>query len=516
MTALRVELKDICTRLGLREMPDVLEACVNPVLRGHHLAVLAAEGSGEDALIGLAVLENVETGSAGTQALVLVSDTDRARRIAAAVQRIAGPEGIRVSFAPSRASETVPPAVLVGRPSDLLPEVRAGRCPLAEIRLFVMDGVASMHDVGEWESLEPFLDTLPRDCRKIAISERAHPEFMDLLERQLPRARRWPEELLNAGLDSGPEDTQQESLSPVLCGLALPSDFAEALERCALDADRMDCSQVSILCLAEVDATRVAAELSIGGRQVEQDGSTVRVALAGEGSVAVLQAGLPLRLDQFAPALEGDGPRYAVVEPRHAAQLELLLRRSGRRMNILPGAALGRNVDPIQKYRLRLREEATHGDILSELLVLEPLFEEIGVVRLAAVLSRLLRRRSDTPGTVRPWADVEEALTDESVRPGGGKSRSIGEPDRVPRGVRPAWTRLYFGVGRRDEVQPGDLVGAITGEAEIAGGQVGKIEIMGNFSLVDIDSQVADEVIGRLDGATIRGRTVPVRRDRNI
>jgi hypothetical protein len=173
-------------------------------------------------------------------------------------------------------------------------------------------------------------------------------------------------------------------------------------------------------------------------------------------------------------------------------------------------------VDPIQRYRLRLLEESAQGDILSELLVLEPLFEEIGTVRLAAVLSRLLRRRSDIPGTVRPWADVEEASTGEPGRARDGEGRSKKEPDRVPRGARPAWTRLYFGVGRRDEVQPGDLVGAITGEAEIAGGQVGKIEIMGNFSLVDIDSQVADEVIARLDGATIRGHTVPVRRDRNI
>ncbi|MDH3297956.1 MAG: DbpA RNA binding domain-containing protein, partial [Gemmatimonadota bacterium] len=63
--------------------------------------------------------------------------------------------------------------------------------------------------------------------------------------------------------------------------------------------------------------------------------------------------------------------------------------------------------------------------------------------------------------------------------------------------------------------KPGDLVGAITGEAGIAGAQIGKIEIMGNFSLVDVDSQVADEVIDRLAGVTIRGRSVPVRADRN-
>jgi hypothetical protein len=296
----------------------------------------------------------------------------------------------------------------------------------------------------------------------------------------------------------------------------LPSDFADALERCTLDAVRMECSQLNIVCLSEADAARVAAQLSVSGRKAEQDGSTVSVSLAGKGAVAFLQAGLPFRLDQFAAAFDGEGPRYAVVEPRHAAQLDLMLKRAGRRMNILPGAALGREVDPIQRYRLRLREESAQGDILSELLVLEPLFEEIGTVRLAAVLSRLLRRRTDIPGTVRPWADVEDASTGEPGRARADEGRSKREPDRVPRGVRPAWTRLYFGVGRRDEVQPGDLVGAITGEAEIAGGQVGKIEIMGKFSLVDIDSQVADQVIARMDGVTIRGHTVPVRRDRNI
>ncbi len=516
MTDLKVELKDICSRLGLSQAPDVLEACVTPVLRGHHLAVLAAEGSGKGALIGMAAVENFQADTEGTQILILVSDAARARRIAAAVQRIAGPEGIRVSLAPSDLDEAIPAAVLVGRPSDLLPEVRSGRRSLADIRLLVIDGVASMNNVGEWESLEPILETLPKDSRKIAISEKADPEFMDLLERQLPRARRWPEELLPVTHDPRARATQQESLPSVLCGLALPSDFADALERCTLDAVRMACSQLNIVCLSEADAARVAAQFSVSGRKAEQDGSTVRVSLAGEGAVAFLQAGLPFRLDQFAPAFEGEGPRYAVVEPRHAAQLDLMLKRAGRRMNILPGAALGREVDPIQRYRLRLREESAQGDILSELLVLEPLFEEIGTVRLAAVLSRLLRRRSDIPGTVRPWADVEEASTEEPGRARNGEGRSKKEPDRVPRGARPAWTRLYFGVGRRDEVQTGDLVGAITGEAEIAGGQVGKIEIMGNFSLVDIDSQVADQVIARMDGVTIRGHTVPVRRDRNI
>ena len=81
--------------------------------------------------------------------------------------------------------------------------------------------------------------------------------------------------------------------------------------------------------------------------------------------------------------------------------------------------------------------------------------------------------------------------------------------------MRKAWSRLYIGAGKRDDVRPGDLVGAITGETSAVGGQIGKIDIRGNFSLVDVDSQVVDEVIAALNGATIRGRVAQVRLDRD-
>jgi ATP-dependent RNA helicase DeaD len=63
-------------------------------------------------------------------------------------------------------------------------------------------------------------------------------------------------------------------------------------------------------------------------------------------------------------------------------------------------------------------------------------------------------------------------------------------------------------------VRAADLVGAITGETGIAGAQIGKIEIRGSFSLVEVDSQVVDDVIRKLDGTGIRGRAVTVKRDR--
>ena len=75
-------------------------------------------------------------------------------------------------------------------------------------------------------------------------------------------------------------------------------------------------------------------------------------------------------------------------------------------------------------------------------------------------------------------------------------------------------TRLFVGVGRAAGVGPGDLVGAITHEAGLDGRDIGAIQIADGFSLVEVPEAAVEQVIGALRGATIRGRTVMVRRER--
>ena len=71
-----------------------------------------------------------------------------------------------------------------------------------------------------------------------------------------------------------------------------------------------------------------------------------------------------------------------------------------------------------------------------------------------------------------------------------------------------------MGVGEKDGVGPGDLLGAISGEAGVEGSQVGKIEIRDTFSLVEVIPGVVDKIIRGLNGTTIRGRAVRVDHDR--
>src|SRR4051812_41250474 len=75
--------------------------------------------------------------------------------------------------------------------------------------------------------------------------------------------------------------------------------------------------------------------------------------------------------------------------------------------------------------------------------------------------------------------------------------------------------RLFVSAGRKAGIRPGDLVGAITGEAGVTSREVGAIQIADNFSLVDVPEALANDIIAALKATTIRGKKLLVRRDRN-
>ncbi len=76
----------------------------------------------------------------------------------------------------------------------------------------------------------------------------------------------------------------------------------------------------------------------------------------------------------------------------------------------------------------------------------------------------------------------------------------------------PAFVTLVVAGGRKDKVRPGDILGALTGEAGIAGAAVGKIDVMDQATYVAIAAATADKALGRLLNGRIKGRKFKVRK----
>jgi len=76
----------------------------------------------------------------------------------------------------------------------------------------------------------------------------------------------------------------------------------------------------------------------------------------------------------------------------------------------------------------------------------------------------------------------------------------------------PQMITLCIDGGRKDKVRPGDILGALTGEAGIASEHVGKIDIFDNHAYVAIAQSMAHKALKRLAEGKIKGRKFKVRK----
>ena len=75
----------------------------------------------------------------------------------------------------------------------------------------------------------------------------------------------------------------------------------------------------------------------------------------------------------------------------------------------------------------------------------------------------------------------------------------------------PVMSTLCIAAGRKDKLRPGDILGALTGDAGIPGKQVGKIAIFDFQAFVAVERALAKQAMQRLNSGKIKGRALKVR-----
>ncbi|MDO5495606.1 MAG: helicase-related protein, partial [bacterium] len=87
----------------------------------------------------------------------------------------------------------------------------------------------------------------------------------------------------------------------------------------------------------------------------------------------------------------------------------------------------------------------------------------------------------------------------------GGKATRAG---RAQRGQGNYPFKYRVEVGHRDGVNPGGIVGALTGDGRIDGNEIGRIDILPSFSLVELANEPTDDQMHRLQKTRVSGRAL--------
>ena len=77
--------------------------------------------------------------------------------------------------------------------------------------------------------------------------------------------------------------------------------------------------------------------------------------------------------------------------------------------------------------------------------------------------------------------------------------------------VTPAMKTLCIAGGRKDKIRPGDVMGALTGEAGLPGKAVGKIDLFDHQCFVAVEKSLAGKALSRLESGKVKGRKIRVR-----
>ena len=431
------------------------------------------------------VLDRLDRDVAEVQVLLVAPDPDAAIALARAASSLPQAEGLRIIPASSarRATRLLrarPVHGVIGGPTELLELVRTSVLKLEHVRALVLAWVDEIvDDTASREALEAVLAEIPKDAGRTIIASRQTPEVEQLVERYARRARR-----------EG-ETAAAVAATPIRYVSTSAWGRLPTLQRLL---DELDPEVAAVFTRSDATERELRELLESLGHT--GDDAAVRITRGGpviEADTIVL-LDVPTR-EELRAVMGGATPSVvAVVQPR---QLETVRALAGG-APVTPLNASGAPVRArkrVAALRSQLRDVLASGIPAHELLALEPLLEEFDGVEVAAAALRLLERERELARDVARAIPAPAATT--TPTPGGG-----------------GWTRLFIGVGTRDRVGPGDLVGAIIGEAGVTRESIGKIDLRENHALVEIASGDAERVAGALTGTMLRGRRVIARIDK--
>ncbi len=542
--------------LGYEEPTPIQREAIPLLLDGRDLLAEAPTGTGKTAAFALPVLARLDTGRTGRTravALVVVPTRELAMQVAEAFHSYGKALGLRV--VPIYGGQPIHQQlrgldrgvdVVVATPGRAVDHLKRGTLDLEEVRVVILDEADEMLDMGFAEDLDAILAATPAERQTVLFSATISPTITKIAKRHLRDPAR-----VRVHAERGTRDgvalvrqtayvVRRPDKLPALCRIldvedptsALVfartrgevDDLAEALSGRGHDAAALHGG------LAQEARDRIMGRFRDGSLDVLVATDVAARGLDIDHVSHVVNYDVPSDPDQYVHRIGRtgragrEGVAITLVEPREHRLLRNIeaATRSKLQIERLPTVADLRE-RRVEIVRANLREALLAGDHDRLRGVVEPLTEEFDLVDIALAAVSLIEgaevREEDA-------VELQPAFLNEP-RAGGRAPAGRPAPGRAPtrQGPRPqgaphpsvpdgGWVQLWIGGGRRANIRPGDLVGAIANEAGVPGSVVGAIQIFDDFALVDVQASVVDGVAHALRAAKIRGQRLPVRRER--
>ncbi|QPL06426.1 MULTISPECIES: DEAD/DEAH box helicase [Actinomyces] len=563
---LPADLLKAVTDMGFTTPTPIQREAIPVLLGGRDVVGVAQTGTGKTAAFGLPLLDAVDSRDGTVQALVLAPTRELAIQSTDAItdmaQRSRGLDVVAVyggaPYGPQIGALKGGAQVVVGTPGRIIDLIEKGALHLEDVRFFVLDEADEMLRMGFAEDVETIASSLPAERRTALFSATMPPAIQAVARQHLTDPQR-----IEVSRQSSTVDTVHQTYAVVpfrhkigaVSRVLAVTDAAAAIvfvrtkstaedvaielagrgiQAAAISGDvpqRERERLVERLRQGTLDVL-VATDVAARGLDVERIGLVVNFDVPREAGAYVHRIGRTGRAGRH-------GEAVTFLTPKEKGKLRQIERLTGTRLEeiTLPSPAdVSRHRAGTLLGKAAARLERGRLEMYTELVTAKAAELEIEVEDLAATLMALAvgdegprtwkERKEEPRQRVRREETVDSEGTFVSASFEGGRDRDDrrgrGErPDGKPGAARGGRRRHEDGtgtvyrveVGHRDRVLPGAIVGALANEGGISGSDIGKIDILQSFSLVEIHAPLSAEQLEAMSHATFGGRELRIHPD---
>lgn len=505
--------------MGFEEPTPIQELTIPHALEGRDVIGQAQTGTGKTASFGIPIIEKNFSGKKPF-ALIIEPTRELALQVSEELGSLAKYKKCSVltvyggaSIVEQMKALRQGTNIIVGTPGRILDHLTRGTMSVGSVSTVVLDEADEMLDMGFIADIEKILEMTPATRQTMLYSATMPPEILKI-------AKRYMRDPLKIAINV--KDIVAPMIKQVFYEV-LERDKPEVLRR-LIDVESPE--RTLVFCHTKREVDDVSARLQKLGYNAgalhgdfTQSHREDMMGKFREGRVDILVAtdvaGRGIDVENISHVINYSIPQnpegyihrigrtgragragiaVTFVTPREYRQLQLIEKIAKTKLSRqeVPSAAEVRKARQRQ-IKADLSEIIEKGKHRAYMAVIRELAESADIEELGAAALSIAFGSMEIPELIK-----------HQPRPSGAKG--MGQQGTGEKGM----TRLFMTLGRKDKVQTAEILKSIAVETGIPGKRVGKIDIMDNFTLFEVPSEIVEKVLIAMNRAVIRGKKVTV------
>ena len=530
------------------EHPMPIQAQVIPVILGHteagegrDVVGLAQTGTGKTAAFGLPVLQNIDLRKAEPQALVLAPTRELCLQIASDLQDYSKYlKGIAILpvYGGSSIGSQIGALkrgvhVVVATPGRLIDLMERGAVSLAKVKTLVLDEADEMLNMGFQEDIETILGGVPEDHRTMLFSATMPKTIAEIAKKYLNNAVEITIGHKNAGSANVNHvyylvhakdkyaalkrivDYYPNIYGIIFCRTKLDTqEIAKNLMDEGYNADALhgDLSQEQRDLVMRKFRTRhlqllVATDVAARGLDVDDLTHVINYGLPDDLEVYTHRSGRTGRAGK-------KGTSICIVHIKERRRLKDIERFIGKQFE---KGQIPTTERIIEKQLFNLADRLEKVDVQEEQIekYMDSVLKKLGWLSAEDLVKRIVSLEFNRMLEFYKGSENLDIPEERKPREKGAK-REKRERGAVKDGAEgkavqaePGFTRIFINLGKRDGIFPKQLIALMNAHVHHRI-EMGRIDLLSNFSFFEVPEQDARFVIKDMDGADWKGRRVSV------